>query len=146
MDKTASVKKSAFQKKEKSFLSSVVLGTWSALAIGLFLLTAVCFLGLSMKDPGKYTPMLALAVLFLSALIGGYLAARSHQKSGLACGALAGIFMVGTLVLAAFAFGLRIHISLFVICAPALTIISAISGVVGVGAQPKPKRKRKMKF
>lgn len=146
MDKTTTVKKGARQKNEKSFFVSVFLGTVISLVIGLILLVVTCFLGLSMKDPDKYTPMLSLASLFITALISGYLAARTHRKSGLACGALSGILLVGILVLLAFAFGYGIHISLFAICAPAVIVCSTLSGVVGVGADVQPKKKHKIKF
>ncbi len=146
MDKTTTVKKRATQKNEKSFFVSVFLGTVISLVIGIVLLVVTCFLGLSMKDPDKYTPMLALAALFITALVSGYLAARAHRKSGLACGALSGILLIGILVLLAFAFGFGIHISLFAICAPAIVICSMLSGVVGVGADTPPRKKHKVKF
>lgn len=146
MDKTVTAGKRSAPKKEKSFFVSVFLSTAIALGIGLSLLVVICFAGLSMKDPAHYTPMLAVAALFVTALAAGYFSARGHGKNGLACGALSGLLLVGVLVLLAFAFEMSIHISLFAICAPAVIICSALAGIVGVGAEPKPKKKHKIKF
>ena len=143
MDKTVSGRKRSAPQKEKSFFVSVFVSTAIALTAGFFLLVLICFAGLSLKDPAQYTPKLAVAALFVTALLAGYLSARGHGKNGLACGALSGLLLVGVLVLLAFAFEMRIHISLFVICAPAVIVCSSIAGIVGVGADSTPKKKRK---
>lgn len=143
MDKTVSGGKRSAPKKERSFFTCVLMGTALSLLFGFFLLTLVCIVGLNLKDPSQYTPMLAIAALFATALSAGYLSARRCGKSGLACGALSGLLLVGALVLLAFAFEMRIHISLFAICAPAVIICSSIAGIVGVGAESTPKKKRR---
>lgn len=147
MDKTLFKHKHAGEKKEKSFFVSVFTSTLISLAVGLVLLVASCFLGLSLDDPDKFTPPLALGSLFITALLAGYFSARSHKKSGLLCGAVSGILLTGILVLLAFAFGLSIRLSLFAICAPAIIIFSAIAGICGVGAgTAKKKPRHKVKF
>ena len=146
MDKTLSNKKHAGAKKEKSFFVSVFMGTIIALAVGLLLLLAVCFLGLSLDDPDKFTPPLALGSLFVTALLSGYLSARKHKKSGLLCGAVSGILLTGIMVLLAFAFSLGIRLSLFAICAPAIIVCAALAGICGVGSGSVKKPKHKIKF
>ena len=142
MDKTLSGRSRTHEKKDKSFFAAVLIGTLTALAIGLVLLLASCFLGLSFDDPDRYTPILALASLFITALTGGYLSARTHRKNGLACGAVSGILLVGILVLLTFALGLGIRLPLFAICAPAVIVCAAIAGI-GSGTVKKPKHKVK---
>lgn len=146
MDKTVSGRKKSAPPKERSFFVSVFVSTAIALTVGFFLLVLICLMGLSLKDPAQYTPRFAIAALFATALLAGYLSARGHGKSGLACGSLSGLLLVGVLVLLAFAFEMRIHISLFMICAPAVMICSSIAGIVGVGADRTPKKKHKPKF
>ena len=146
MDKTLSNRGRTRDKKEKSFFVSVFTSTLIALAVGLLLLIASCFLGLSLDDPDKFTPPLALGSLFITALLAGYLSARSHKKSGLVCGALSGVLLVGILVLLAFAFGLGIRIPLFAICAPASIVVASLAGLCGVGSGSVKKPKHKVKF
>jgi len=67
MDKTLSNRGRTRDKKEKSFFVSVFTSTLIALAVGLLLLLASCFLGLSLDDPDKFTPPLALGSLFITA-------------------------------------------------------------------------------
>lgn len=145
MSKSRTVKNRTQPKKEKSFFVSVFLGTLVSLAIGLILLVISCFAGLSMENPDQFTPIFALVSLFATALFGGYLSARAHRENGLFCGALSGILLVGILVLLVFAFSFSIKISLFLICAPAVIVCSAVAGVCGVnsGMNKKPKHKKK---
>lgn len=122
------------------------IGTLISLAVGLLLLVASCFIGLSLDDPDKFTPPLALGSLFITALLSGYLSARKHKKNGLLCGAVSGILLTGIMVLLAFAFSLGIRLSLFAICAPAVVVCAAIAGICGVGSGSVKKPKHKIKF
>ena len=146
MDKTVSGRKRSAPQKERSFFVSVFVSTAIALIFGFFLLILICLMGLSLKDPAQYTPMLAIAALFATSLLAGYLSARGHGKSGLACGALSALLLLGVLILLAFAFEMQIHIPLFGICAPAVIVCSSIAGIVGVGADRTPKKKHKTKY
>ena len=133
MSKKTTVKNRTQKGKEKSFFVSVFLGTVISLALGLLLLVLSCFAGLSIS-------------LFITALSGGYIAARTHRENGFFCGALSGVFLIGILVLLVFIFSLSIKISLFLICAPAVIVSSAVSGVCGVSAGTTQKHKRSKKF
>ncbi len=146
MSKKTTVKNRTQKGKEKSFFVSVFLGTVISLALGLLLLVLSCFAGLSMEDPEKFTPVFSLISLFITALSGGYIAARTHRENGFFCGALSGVFLIGILVLLVFIFSLSIKISLFLICAPAVIVSSAVSGVCGVSAGTTQKHKRSKKF
>ena len=146
MSKKSTVKNRTQSGKEKSFFVSVFLGTLLSLVIGLLLLVISCFAGLSMEDPEKLAPVFALISLFITALLGGYIAARTHKENGFFCGALSGILLVGILVLLVFAFSLSIKISLLLICAPAVIVSSAVAGVCGVSAGKKPRSVHKKKF
>jgi putative membrane protein (TIGR04086 family) len=146
MSKKSTVKNRTQSGKEKSFFVSVFLGTLISLIIGILLLVVSCFAGLSTEDPERLAPIFALVSLFITALLGGYIAARTHKENGLFCGALSGILLIGILVLLVFAFSLSIRISLFGICAPAIIVSSAVAGVCGVSAGKKPKNIHKKKF
>lgn len=146
MDKTVSGKSRAQNNKEKSFFVSVFIGTLIALAIGLVLLTLSGLLGLSLDDPDKFTAPLALAALFITSLLSGYISARRYGKNGLVCGAMSGILLIGILVLLAFAFGQSIRFPLFAICAPGILICAVIAGICGANAGTVKRPKHKVKF
>ena len=133
-------------KKEKNFFVSVFLGSILAMILGLVLLLLSAFPALLLEDPMRYAPVFAIASLFIATTVGGYLAGRTHRKSGLACGALSAIFTVAILIIFAFAFGLKIRTELFIICVPALIILSAIAGICGSSTERTPKPKHKIKF
>ena len=145
MSKFPTVKSHTQPKKEKNFFVSVFLGTCISLAIGLLLLVIACFVGLSTEDPSRFTPIFSLVVLFITALLSGYISARTHRENGFFCGLLSGILLVGILVILVFAFHYTIRFSLFAICAPAVVIASSIAGIGGVNTNtPKPKHKKKI--
>ena len=126
-------------KKERSFAASVLTGTVFSLLLGTALLALICIPALSLADPLRFAPVIALACLFVSAAAGARLAAGLHGKSGLACGMLSTLALILILVVIACAFSLKIRTSLFTICAPALLLISAVSGVCGT-TKREPKR------
>ncbi len=144
MKKTKLPKNRTSPEKNKSFFVSVLIGTLIALAVGLLLLVIFTVIGLKLEDPEKFAPILALFSLFLTAVLGGYLSARTHKESGLFCGAASGILLIGILVLLVFACSFSIQLSLFAISAPAVIVLSALSGIGGVngGRKKKPKRKK----
>jgi putative membrane protein (TIGR04086 family) len=131
--------------KEKNFFVSVFFGTLISLVIGLALLVISCFLGLFTEDPSRLTPIFALAVLFITALLSGYISARTYRENGFFCGLLSGILLVGTLVILIFAFRFTIRFSLFSICAPAVVIASSLAGIGGVNTKA-PRTRHKKKF
>lgn len=146
MSKTPIAQNRLQKGQEKSFFVSVFLGTLSSLFIGILLLLFSCLLCLSMEDPERAIPILALICLLCTSLFSGYLSARAHRENGFLCGLLSGIFLVGILIIFAFAFSFSIRISLFGILSPTLVISSAIAGICGVSAKRKAKNKRKKKF
>ncbi len=143
MAKAQAFKNRTQQKAGKSFFVSVFLGTLFSLLIGIFLLMIFCLAGLSLEDPDRLVPIFSLVALFVSAFFAGYLSARLHRETGFLCGALSGVFLIGILVLLAFACSFSIQISLFFICAPFAVVISAIAGVGGVRKREKPRKKKR---
>ena len=135
------------QKKEIGFPLSVLAGTVFSLLLGMALLALSCIPALSLADPLRFAPFFALACLFVSAAAGAYFAARLHGKSGLACGVLSALLLILAAVAMAGLFSLKIRVSLFMICAPALLIVSAVAGVCGVSErEPKVHRHKPVKL
>ena len=120
-------------RKEKSFLVSVCFGAFFSLFFGMLLLALLTVPALKLEDPLRFAPVFALISLFVSAAVGAHLSARFHGKSGLACGVLSSLLLIMVLVGLGFLFSLQIKPMLFMICAPSLLIVSAISGICGVG-------------
>ncbi len=140
------IRKTRSETKEKSFFVSVFIATLLSLVLGLLLLIPMTLLGLRLEDPDRFTPIFALISLFLTALAGGYTAARIHRENGLLCGALSGILLIGILILLVFAFSLSVRLTLFLTCAPAIVISSAAAGICGVSAGKEKKPKHRKKF
>lgn len=64
-------------------------------AVGLLLLFAAAALLLLTGDPGRFEIAAALAVLYLTALAGGFVAARlAHRRLPLLCGMIEGLFLL----------------------------------------------------
>lgn len=134
------------QKKETGFLTAVLIGAAFSLILGMILLALCCIPALALADPLRFAPVFALVCLFVSAAAGAYLAARLHGKSGLACGILSALTLIIGMIALCFILSLKIRMSLFFICAPALLLVSAFAGLRGVSA-PSPKmRHHKMKI
>ncbi len=143
--KAAAGKRRTDKHMGKSLAVCIPLGALCALIFGILLLALFTVIGLRMRDPDPITPPLALTALFLCALLGGYTAARLHGRSGLLCGAATALLFVAILVLLVFARGGAIKLSLFVICAPASIVLSAVAGVCAVSGRSE-KRRKKRKF
>jgi putative membrane protein (TIGR04086 family) len=119
-------------KKEKSFVFSVFYGAFFSLFLGVLLLALFSLPALKLEDPLRFAPVFALTALFIAAAVGAYIAARSHGKSGLACGMLSSLVLIMTLVALGFIFSVQIKTSLFSVCAPSLLLVSAVAGICGV--------------
>lgn len=64
-------------------------------AVGLLLLFVTAALLLLTKDPGRYYTPIALAVLYLTALVGGFIATRlARRRLPLLCGITEGAFLL----------------------------------------------------
>ena len=128
-------------KKAMGLIPSVFAGALLSVLLGMLLLVISCFPALALSDPLRFAPVFAIASLFVATAVGAYTAAKLHGKSGLACGVLSTLVLILAIVSAACAFSLKIRFSLFMICAPILLIVSAISGISGVSEKEmKPHR------
>ena len=132
-------------KKEKGFFVSVLVGAVCSIALGMILLALSCIPALAMEDPLRYAPVFALISLFVSDIVGARVAARLHGKSGLACGMLSSLALILTAVALCFVFSLQIRTPLFMICAPALLLAAAVSGIGGVSHREPKSKKHKPK-
>ena len=134
-------------KKETGFLRSVLTGGAFSLVLGMILLALSCIPALALSDPLRFAPVFALVCLFVSAAAGAYLAARLHTKSGLACGILSALSLIVGVIVLCFILSLKIRVSLFFICAPALLLVSAVAGVCGVSEKDvKPHKHKASRF
>ncbi len=96
-------KKAARRKKQPNVWKSALLALPLALVLGLLLLLLTTAILLATKDPIRYHTVAGLAVLYLTALLGGFSAARiCGRQFPLLCGLLTGagllfLFTVPTL-------------------------------------------------
>ena len=133
--------------KETGFLRSVLTGAAFSLILGMVLLALCCIPALALPDPLRFAPVFALVCLFVSAVSGSYLASRLHGKSGLACGLLSSLALIVGIVALCFILSLKIRVSLFFVCAPALLLVSAVAGIFGVSKKaPKVRKHKTAKF
>lgn len=144
MNKTASKTSRYTQNKEKSYMICVLYGTLWGIAAGVVLLLICGGAGLALDDPEKYTPILALSSLFISAFITGYAAAKSKGCDGAATGLGAGAALILLIVLLSLFAGEPLKLGLFAICAPVILVTSLFAGITGANRRSDaPKRKRK---
>lgn len=77
-----------------TILKSSLLGAGGGLLASLLLLLGGTILCLCTTDPGSLILPTGLLALYLSAMVGGFLAIRHHKKEPLPCGALCGALMM----------------------------------------------------
>ncbi|MBQ9748686.1 MAG: TIGR04086 family membrane protein [Clostridia bacterium] len=132
------------KKKRRQLPVAVCIGTLTGLTAGLLFLVLFTALGLTIQDPDRITPPLAIVALLACALICGYVSARLHGKSGFLCGILSGLMLLGILILTIFACRCVIRITLFAVCAPAVLVCAAVAGVCAVsGKKERPRKKHR---
>ena len=134
-------------KKSVGFLTAILAGALVSVLLGMILLALSCIPVLLLSDPLRFAPVFALASLFISTAVGARTAAKLHGKSGLACGVLSALVLILLLVMIACVLSLKIRMTLFTICAPALLLTSAVTGISGVSEKaPKVHKHKHGKF
>ena len=134
-------------KKTFGFPTAILAGALVSVLLGMVLLALSCIPILALSDPLRFAPVFALASLFISAAVGAHIAAKLHGKSGLACGVLSALVLILVLVLIACILSLKIRMTLFTICAPALLLTAAVAGISGVSEKaPKVHKHKHVKF
>lgn len=134
-------------KREIGFPAAVLAGALISVLLGMLLLALSCIPVLSLSDPLRFVPIFALASLFIANAVGARTAARLHGKSGLACGMLSALALILILVTTACILSLKIRLTLFTVCAPALLLTAAVAGISGVSKKaPKVHKHKHAKF
>lgn len=126
------------------FMSSLY-GLLISLGIGLALTLLVSAILYSLDDPGRYVTPTAIIVLYVSALMGGFITAKLCGGSALLCGGLYSLMMLVLMFVVSLLFGdtysseysLPLAVGLRGI-ALALALFGAVTGA----KQPTKKRKR----
>ena len=134
-------------KKAVGFPTAILAGALVSLLLGMLLLALSCIPVLALSDPLRFAPAFALASLFIATAVGAHIAAKLHGKSGLACGVLSALLLILLLVTIACILSLKIRMTLFTVCAPALLLTAAVSGIRGVSEKaPKVHKHKRVKF
>ena len=132
---------SGFGNLMQSALFGALIGLLSATLL-LFAATAVCY---ATTDPASMTTPLALAVLYLSALIAGFAALRRHRSMALACGSLCGLFLMLVFLAVSLILGHRVEggfsLPLSLLVRALMIPVSAIGGYLGLPKKPQRKRR-----
>ena len=134
-------------KKELGFPTAILAGALVSVLLGMLLLALSCIPVLAFSDPLRFAPVFALASLFISTAVGAHTAAKLHGKSGLACGVLSALALILILITVACILSLKIRVTLFTVCAPALLLTAAVAGISGVSEKaPKVHKHKHAKF
>ena len=83
----------------RGILSCSLYGFGISLLIGICLLFAVSAVIYSTDDPHRFVAPAALSVLYISALLGGFFAAKLNRGSALLCGLLTAVMLLALLFL-----------------------------------------------
>ncbi len=81
-----------------SVIKNCFIGMCIAIAVGFILLLIMSALALSFEDPDMSVGGMALAALYISALVGGFASVRMNSGEALLCGALVGAMLNVALV------------------------------------------------
>jgi putative membrane protein (TIGR04086 family) len=129
----------------KGILPSVVRAYLISIGIGTGM-TLVCSAMLySLSDPTRFITPTAFCILYISALLGGFLSAKFNRGSALLCGALYTIFMLGTMTLVSLLFGGDHSADHSLASAVGFRAIAMAMAIVGamIGSHQKPKKRKK---
>ncbi len=143
MDKSVS---SRHTQKNRGFLPSVFVGTLLALSFGAALLFLFSGADLMLDDPVRYAPAFAFGALALTAVFGGRFSARRFGQSGVLCGIFSGILLLALIAVVPLALSWEIRLPVFAVGAPAVLLLSALSGALALRARPGKRRRKKHRF
>lgn len=129
----------------KNLAASVLIGMLASLIAAVAALLIFSAAAMKFDEPDKVSPAFGVAALLISALVGGFTAARAHGKRGLSTGALVGLAIVLLIAVASLIAGTKISTAVFGITAPVAVLTAALGGVAGAGGRKKAK-KRKIKY
>jgi putative membrane protein (TIGR04086 family) len=78
----------------KGFLPCSLIGALIAIAISAVLAIVFSYILYKTADPTRYLTPVALSVLYVSALLGGFIAVRFNSGSALLCGLVTGVLLI----------------------------------------------------
>ncbi len=115
-------------------------------------ITLLCILLLSAAfyataDPNRYIAPLSMSLLFISSLLGGFLAVKRHNGSALLCGLLFAVMMLALTLSVSLFFDLSLSADRSLPMEFGLRGIAAALSILGafIGATEKKKKPRKRK-
>lgn len=129
----------------KGILPSVVRGYLISLVIGTGMALLCSAMLYSLSDPTRFVTPVAFCVLYISALLGGFLSAKFNRGSALLCGALYAVFMLGTMTLVSLFFGGGHSADYPLTSAVGFRAIAVAIAIVGamISTHKKPKKRKK---
>ena len=129
----------------KGILPSVARGYLVSLGIGTGLTLLFSAVLYSLADPTRFLTPVASCVLYISALLGGFLSAKFNRGSALLCGALYAAFMLLTMTFISLFFGFGHSADYPLTTAIAFRAIAVAIAVIGamIGSHQKTKKRRK---
>lgn len=146
------------KRKHKTFTDSIPrtrpLGIFHAtlkgylfsLGIGAILTLSLSFLVYSLSDPARYVTPVAFCILYISALLGGFLSAKFNHGSALLCGLLYSAMMLITMLAVSLFFNKSFsadHPLSLAIGLRGVAVLLAITGAMIGTHKRKQKRRRK---
>lgn len=134
--------------KPHGILRNTLRGYWISLAIGSVLTLILSAVVYSLADPNRYITPVAFCILYISALLGGFLSAKFNGGSALLCGGLYAVMMLVTMFLVSLFFDGSYSADRSLPLAVGLRGVAAGLSIAGamIGAhKPRTAKKRKSK-
>lgn len=126
----------------RGILASSLRGLAAALICCVSLLFIVSAAVYSTSDPNRFVTPAALSVLYISALLGGFTAARLNRGSALLCGLLTGSLFLAVLLLLSFLMRASLSAEHSVVRALGLRGIAVGISILGAGIGVSNKKKK----
>ena len=143
--KTKTLTDSIPRSKSSGILHSTLRGYLFSLVIGAaltLLLSAVIY---SLSDPNRFVTPVSFCILYISALLGGYLSAKFNRGSALLCGALYSVMMLVTMLIVSLFFVNSYSADHALPLAIGLRGIAAALAIAGamIAAHKSPKKRKR---
>lgn len=125
-----------------SVIRSALFGIFASLCAFVVLWLVASFVAYSCKDPDAVVTVIALCALYISATVGGFVAAKTYGEGGIAASGICGIAFTFLLLFASFAFGGEYSSGHGAVTSVLLRALVALFALVG-GFLGRYKRKRR---
>ena len=132
--------------KENGATSVVKSSLWGILAsLGAFVVLwlAASFVAYSCNDPDAMLPILAFIALYLSALVGGFVASKNYGDGGIVSGGICGAAFAFLLLFLSFTFGKEYSSGYGAMMSIMLRALVMVFAIVGgfIGTQKRKRRR-----